>query len=85
MTDISLADVTIHIDKSADADTRNKLENGVRIIDGVVSVHMPEDKPHLLVVEYDTNATSSSHILTMVKEIAGYAEMSAATKQSSTT
>ena len=75
MTEITLADVTIHIDKDTDADTRSKVESGLRIINGVVSVHMPDDKPHLVVVEYNPDVTTSSHILTMVEELAGHAEM----------
>lgn len=75
MSDIQLSDVTIHIDKNTDADTRQKLENGLRIIHGVVSVHMPADKPHLIVVEYNPDETSSKNILTMVEELAGHAEL----------
>lgn len=75
MSEITLADVTIHIDKDTDAATRGNLGNGLRNIEGVVSVHMPEDKPHLVVVEYHPGATSSSHLLIMVKELAGHAEM----------
>ena len=75
MSDITLADVTIHIDKETDANIRENVEKGLRIIEGVVSVHMPEDKPHLVVVEYNPEATNSSHLLTMVKELAGHAEL----------
>ena len=75
MTDISLADVTIHIDKDTDTDTRQAVEKALRTVSGVISVHMPSDKSHLVVVEYDPDATTSSHLLTMVKEITGHAEL----------
>ncbi len=75
MSDITLTDVTIHIDSDTDSGTRANVENGLRIIKGVVSVHMPEDKPHLIVVEYNPEETSSSHLLTMVQEVAGHAEL----------
>ena len=75
MTDIKLADVTIHIDKDTDTDTRQAVETALRAISGVISVHMPSDEPHLVVVEYDPDATASSHLLTMVKEVAGLAEL----------
>ena len=75
MTDIKLADVTIHIDKDTDTDTRQTVETALRAISGVISVHMPSDEPHLVVVEYDPDATASSHLLTMVKEVAGHAEL----------
>jgi hypothetical protein len=75
MSDITLTDVTIHIDKDTDAVLRSTIENGLRILYGVKSVQLPEDRPHLVLVEYDPNETSSSHILTLVKELAGHAEM----------
>ena len=75
MSDITLTDVTIHIDKDTDTDTRQNVESGLRVINGVVSVHMPQDKPHLIVVEYNPDVTSSSHLLTMVQELAGHAEL----------
>ena len=75
MSDITLTDITIHIDAETDSETRANVENGLRIIKGVVSVHMPEDKPHLIVVEYNPDETNSSHLLTMVQEVAGHAEL----------
>lgn len=75
MSDIQLADVTIHIDRDTDADTRGKIDAALRMLDGVVSVHMPNDEPHLLVVEYNPEATTSTHMLTTVRELAGHAEM----------
>ena len=75
MTDINLADVTIHIDKDTDSDTRQAVETALRAVSGVISVHMPSDESHLVVVEYNPDATTSSHLLTMVKEVVGHAEM----------
>lgn len=75
MSEIKLTDVTIHIDKDADSDTRGKVEAALRNLPGVVSVHMPSEKPHLLTVEYDPDATTSTHMLTTVRELAGHAEM----------
>lgn len=75
MTDIKLVDVTIHIDKETDEKSRANVDSGLRLIDGVVSVHMPEKEPHLIVVEYNPDKTTSTNLLTMVKEIAGHAEM----------
>ena len=75
MKDIKLTDVTIHIDKETDTDTRNAVDTALRTVNGVISVHMPSSEPHLVVVEYDPDATASSHLLTMVKEVAGHAEL----------
>jgi len=75
MSDINLADVTIHIDKATDADTRAKIEAALRRLNGVVSVHMPSDETHLVVVEYNPDVTTSTHMLTTVRELSGHAEM----------
>ena len=75
MSDIKLVDVTIHIDSETDADTRGKIDNALRALNGVVSVHMPIEKSHLLMVEYNPDATTSTHMLTTVRELAGHAEM----------
>ena len=40
MADIKLTDVTIHMDREADADTRNKVEAALRMLQGVVSVEL---------------------------------------------
>ncbi len=75
MSDITLVDVTIHIDKDTDAATREKVEAALRGVNGVVSVHMPENETHLVVIEYNPDATKSSVLLAAVREIAGHAEM----------
>lgn len=75
MSDIKLVDVTIHIDKETDEGTRQQIEAALRTLNGVVSVHMPTNEPHLIVVEYNPDETTSSHLLTLVKELAGHAEM----------
>jgi len=75
MSDIKLVDVTIHIDKDTDASIRDKVESGLRGIDGVISVHMPENEPHLVVVEYNPDAAKSTALLESVQKVAGHAEL----------
>jgi hypothetical protein len=75
MSDIKLADVTVHIDRDTDADMRAKVEAALRGLDDVVSVHMPDDKPHLVVVEYNPDKVNSGVVLAAVKEIVGHAEL----------
>ena len=75
MTEIKLVDVTIHIDSGTDTDTRGKIETALRNLPGVVSVHMPNEEPHLVVVEYNPDVTNSTNMLTTVRELAGHAEM----------
>ncbi len=75
MTDISLVDVTIHVDKKTNDRERIVLETNLRSVDGVVSVHMPGDKPHLVTIEYNPDVTTSSDLLDVVEKVAGHSEM----------
>ena len=64
--DIQLADVIVHIDQTLERERRSEIEEHLRAIDGVVSVHNPDDRPHLAIVEYNPDRTSSAAILNTV-------------------
>jgi hypothetical protein len=66
MTNIFLADVTVHVDESMQESERLKLENDLRSTDGVVSVHFSEKTPHLVVVTYDPDHAKSKDVLKVV-------------------
>ncbi len=61
--DIDLADVTIHVDETLDEDGKKKLEEAFRKRDGVVSVLINPDHPHLVVVEYNPKAIRSRDLV----------------------
>jgi hypothetical protein len=63
---IQLADVTVHIDQTLEPERRSEMENVLRAMDGVVSVHNPDDRPHLYLVEYNPEKTGSAAILSAV-------------------
>jgi hypothetical protein len=73
--DIQLADVVVHIDQTLERDRRSKIEEELRAIDGVVSVHNPDDRPHLAIVEYNPDKTSSAAILNTVTVQGVHAEL----------
>ena len=73
--DIQLADVVVHIDQTLEADRRSEIEEQLRAIDGVVSVHNPDDKPHLAIVGYNPDKTSSAAILDRVTMQGVHAEL----------
>lgn len=75
MSDIELADVTIHIDNNLDAEARVQLEDALRAMQGVVSVHIAEKTSHLVVVGYNPQLTSSQDILAAVSAKNGHAEL----------
>ncbi|MGB5252883.1 MAG: ATP-binding protein [Sedimenticolaceae bacterium] len=73
--DIQLADVTIHIDEALDAAKRAEIEDKLRAIDGVVSVHNPDNRPHLAVIEYNPSKVKSMTLLETVKGQGVHAEL----------
>jgi hypothetical protein len=75
MSDVQLSDVTIHIDAESDDAVRGKVEAALRAIDGTVSVHMPDDARHMVVVEYVPDKTKSGVLLAAVRDMAGQAEL----------
>ena len=72
---IQLADVTVHIDQSLEREARLQIEDALRAIDGVVSVHNPDERPHLSVVEYNPDKTTSAAILSTVTSQGVHAEL----------
>lgn len=75
MTDIEVADVTIHIDNNLDAEDRALLEDELRAMNGVISVRISEKTSHLVVVGYNPQLTSSQAILATVTAKDGHAEL----------
>jgi hypothetical protein len=73
--DIQLADVVVHIDENLPKDQRAQIEVKLRAMDGIVSVHNPDDRPHLSVIEFNPDVSSSGAILEMVKGQGVHAEL----------
>lgn len=73
--DIQLADVTIHIDENLTNEQRGTVEDSLRALDGVVSVHNADSTPHLALVEYNPDVTSSNDILERVTGQGVHAEL----------
>ena len=68
MMNTRLNDVIVHIDEVLDEDTLHRLEDGVRQDAGVVSVGHNPEKPHMLMVGYDSDSTHASSLLHSFKE-----------------
>lgn len=73
--DINLSDVTLHIDETLSQEIRALIEGKLRALDGVVSVHNPDERPHLAVVQYNPAAASSNAILNVVRGEGVHAEL----------
>ena len=73
--DIKLTDVTLHIDENLHIDKRQSIEDSLRSLEGVVSVHNDSKTPHLAMIEYNPDVTSSSAILQRVINEGVHAEL----------
>ncbi len=73
--DIKMVDVLVHVDESIDKAARTAMEDSVRGLDGVLSVGQHDEKPHLMIVEYNPDRINSTAILGRVKEQGVHAEI----------
>lgn len=70
-----MADVTIHIDEETSPEERERLEDALRAVDGVMAASSHEDRPHLIVVEFDSSEVSSQQVLETVTAFGVHAEL----------
>jgi len=61
-----IADVTIHIDETLSRERTDQLCDRVRELAGVTGVRCAEERPHLLVVEYEPGLVDSHRLLRRV-------------------
>ena len=61
--DINLVDLTLHIDENLSPEQRETVEESLRALDGVVSVHNSDKTPHLTTVQYNPDNMDSQRIL----------------------
>nr|WP_197703250.1 hypothetical protein [Sulfurifustis variabilis] len=65
----------LHIDENITHNDREELRDRVLAREGVMAAAYHDDKPHLLVVEYDPDVVSARAILEIVKGIGVHAEL----------
>ncbi len=70
-----MADVTLHIDETIDHKRRTKIADTVRAHKGVAAVAFHDNKPHLMIVEYDPDAVTSQQLLQVVLDQGVHAEL----------
>jgi len=68
-TDINIADITFHLHPDCSCDDGKNVEQALRAVDGVISVHFDEDlHPHAVVVAYNLQAVSSDVLLETIRK-----------------
>lgn len=69
VTDISIADIVVHLHPESCCDDREKLERELRAQEGVISVHFNEQEhPHALVVAYNPDTVNSETLLSEIRK-----------------
>jgi|AP12_2_1047962.scaffolds.fasta_scaffold13419_3 hypothetical protein len=58
-----VTDMVMHVDNNLGEDTRRTIEKALTGNRGVIHAHFNEKRPHLMLVSYDTDTTSSFEIL----------------------
>ena len=67
--------VVVHIDESLDSNNREELLQKIEAINGVLSVDMQEQRPHLMIVDYNSNQTKSLDVLSGVNNSGVHAQL----------
>ena len=65
----------IHIDETLSTERRGEVEGLLRGVEGVVSVHNPNDRTHLAVVAYRPDMTNAQALLELVRGEGVHAEL----------
>ena len=73
--DIKLVDITLHVDENLSAEQRETLEESLRALDGVVSVHNSDKTPHLTIIGYNPDKIDHHIILKRVTDQGAHAEV----------
>ena len=67
-TDISIADIVVHLHPESSCDDCERIERDLRAREGVVSVHFNEEAhPHAMVVAYNPAIVSSEALLAEIR------------------
>ena len=72
---MQMVDVTIHVDETVDHDRRMQIADTVRAHKGVMGVAHHDEKPHLMIVEYDPAAVTAQALLKVVRDQGVHAEL----------
>lgn len=71
----NMVDVLVHVDEELDLKAQQELDETVRALKGVFSVHIPSNRHHLMLVAYNPDWTSSRAILFAVTDHGLHAEL----------
>jgi hypothetical protein len=65
----------VHIDENLSPEQRITVQDSLRALDGVVSVHGSSKTPHLTIVEYNPEVIDSHKIMKRITDQGAHAEL----------
>ena len=73
--DTKLAEVTVHIDENTSHDEREKFRDVLLAMDGVIAAACHDEKPHLILIEYNPDAINSIEFVNAANKRSLHAEL----------
>lgn len=73
--DTKLAEVTFHIDEETTHDERESLRDVLLGMGGVMAAAYHDEKPHLMLIEYDPDAVNSIEFVNAARDRGLHAEL----------
>jgi hypothetical protein len=74
MTD-KMVDVILHLDENTTHGDRENIRDSLLDLDGVYSADCHDEKPHLIIVEYNPDIINSSELLRVTQDRGLHAEL----------
>ena len=69
------AEVTLHIDEDTTHDERESFRDRILARDGVIAASCHDERPHLMLIEYDPELINSREFLTEARNKGLHAEL----------
>jgi len=73
--DTKLAEVTLHIDEATSHDERENFRDVLLAMDGVLAAAYHDEKPHLMLIEYNPDTIHSIEFVNTAKKHGLHAEL----------
>ena len=70
-----MVDVTLHIDENLDPSDRESLRDKILSYRGVAAADYRNDRPHLMIIEYNPAEADSSEFISLAREQGYHAEL----------
>ena len=70
-----MVDVTLHLDEDISHEDREEFRDTLLHMNGVMAAASPDEKPHLVTIEYDPDAVNSSEFIKTAQGRSLHAEL----------